>query len=76
VSCHSAPQRCRPAARNPLQDDRRRLRGHVADDRDLFDMFEFQRAATSLLGAEINAYSDRAPRNDHVSTDLATATPL
>jgi hypothetical protein len=29
-----------------------RLRGHVADDRDLFDMFEFQRAATSLLGAE------------------------
>ena len=23
-----------------------RLRGHVADDRDLFDMFEFQRNAT------------------------------
>jgi hypothetical protein len=53
-----------------------RLRGHVADDRDLFDMFEFQRAATSLLGAEITVYSDGALRNDHVSTDLATATPL
>jgi len=38
-----------------------RLRGHVADDRDLFDMFEFQRAATSLLGAEIALYSDGAP---------------
>ena len=35
-----------------------RLRGHVADDRDLFDMFEFQRAATSLLGAEITVYSE------------------
>ena len=53
-----------------------RLRGHVADDRDLFDMFEFQRAATSLLGAEITVYSDGALRNDHVSTDLAAATPL
>jgi hypothetical protein len=53
-----------------------RLRGHVADDRDLFDMFEFQRAATDLLGAEITVYSDGALRNDHVSPDLATATPL
>jgi hypothetical protein len=32
-----------------------RLRGHVADDRDLFDMFEFQRDATNLLGAEITS---------------------
>ena len=53
-----------------------RLRGHVADDRDLFDMFEFQRAATSLLDAEITVYSDGALRNEHVSADLAAATPL
>ncbi len=53
-----------------------RLRGHVAADRDLFDMFEFQRAATDLLGAEIALYSDGALRNDHVSPDLATASPL
>jgi hypothetical protein len=53
-----------------------RLRGHVADDRDLFDMFEFQRAATTLLGAEIALYSDGALNNDHVSADLAAATPL
>jgi hypothetical protein len=53
-----------------------RLRGHVASDRDLFDMFEFQRAATDLLGAEVTLYSDGALRNEHVSPDLATATPL
>ena len=53
-----------------------RLRGHIADDRDLFDMFEFQRAATDLPGAEITVYSDGALRNDHVSPDLASATPL
>jgi hypothetical protein len=53
-----------------------RLRGHLADDRDLFDMFEFQRAATDLLGAEIALYSDGTLRNDHVSPDLATASPL
>lgn len=53
-----------------------RLRGHVADDRDLFDMFEFQRAATGLLGAEVTLYSDGALSNEHVSADLAAATPL
>ena len=53
-----------------------RLRGHVADDRDLFDMFEFQRDATNLLGAEITVDSDGALRNDHVSPDLTAATPL
>ena len=53
-----------------------RLRGHVAGDRDLFDMFEFQRAATDLLGAEVTLYSDGALGNEHVSPDLATATPL
>jgi hypothetical protein len=47
-----------------------RLIGHVAEDRDLFDMFEFQRAAADLLGAEVTVYSDGALRNDHVSADL------
>jgi hypothetical protein len=53
-----------------------RLRGHVADDRDLFDIFEFQRAAGELLGAEVTVYSDGALRNQHVSPDLVSATPL
>jgi hypothetical protein len=53
-----------------------RLRGHIAADRDLFDMFEFQRAATTLLGVDIALYSDGALGNDHVSPDLAAATPL
>ena len=53
-----------------------RLRGHVSADRDLFDMFEFQRAATDLLHAEVTVYSDGALRNQHVSPDLVTATPL
>lgn len=39
-------------------------------------MFEFQRAATELLGAEVAVYSDGALANDNVSADLATATPL
>ena len=53
-----------------------RLRGHLADDRDLFDMFEFQRAAADLLGAEVTVYSDGALRNQHVSPDLVAAMPL
>jgi len=53
-----------------------RLRGHVSADRDLFDMFEFQRAATDLLHAEVTVYSDGALRNQHVSPDLVTATLL
>jgi hypothetical protein len=53
-----------------------RLRGHVAADRDLFDMFEFQRVATDLLGADVAMYSDGALQNDYVSLDLAAATPL
>ena len=53
-----------------------RLRGHLADDRDLFDMFEFQRAAADLLGAEVTVYSDGALGNQHVSADLVAATPL
>jgi hypothetical protein len=53
-----------------------RLRGHVAEGRDLLDVFEFQRAATDLLGAEVVLFSDGALRNEHVSPDLVTATPL
>jgi hypothetical protein len=53
-----------------------RLRGHVGDDRDLFDVFEFQRAATELLGAEVVVFSDGALRNAYVSPDLVTATSL
>jgi hypothetical protein len=53
-----------------------RLRGHVGDDRDLFDMFEFQREATELVRAELVLYSDGALRNEHVSRDLVAATPL
>lgn len=53
-----------------------RLRGHVADDRDLFDVFEFQRTAADLLGAEVTVYSDGALRNEHVSPDLIAAAPL
>jgi hypothetical protein len=53
-----------------------RLRGHIAADRDLFDMFEFQRAVTTLLAAEIALYSDGALGNGHVSADRAAATVL
>jgi len=53
-----------------------RLRGHVAGNRDLFDVFEFQRAAADLLGAEVTVYSDGALRNQHVSPDLVTVTSL
>jgi uncharacterized protein (UPF0548 family) len=53
-----------------------RLRGHVAEGRDLLEVFEFQRAATDLLGAEVVLFSDGALRNEHVSPDLVTATPL
>ena len=53
-----------------------RLRGHIGNGRDLFDMFEFQRAASDLLGAEVALFSDGALRNDHVSPDLVTASSL
>jgi hypothetical protein len=53
-----------------------RLRSHVAEDRDLFDMFEFQREATDLLDAKVVLYSDGALSNDNVSPDVITATPL
>ena len=53
-----------------------RLRGHVAGDRELSGMFEFQRAAADLLGAEVTVYSDEALRHQHDSPDLVTATSL
>lgn len=34
-----------------------RLVGHVADDRDLFDAFAFQRGAQRLLGADVELFS-------------------
>ncbi len=55
---------------------RGRLLGHVAADRDLFDMFEFQRAASDLVGADVSVYSDGALENEHVSADLVAATLL
>src|ERR1019366_2102780 len=53
-----------------------RLRGHLADDRDLFDMFEFQRAAADLLGAEVTVYSDGGPANQPGSPGPGSRTPL
>lgn len=53
-----------------------RLRGRVDVDHDLFDMFEFQRDATDLLGAEVALFSEGALTNDHVSPDLRAASAL
>jgi hypothetical protein len=53
-----------------------RLRGHISEDRDPFGPFEFERAATELLGAEIELFSDEVLRNEHVIPDLVTASPL
>lgn len=53
-----------------------RLRGHVDDNHDLFDVFEFQRAAADLIGAQVAVFSDGALSNDHVSPDLRAASGL
>lgn len=53
-----------------------KLRGRVDDEHDLFDMFEFQRAASGLLSAEIVLFSAGALENDNVSPDLQDASPL
>lgn len=53
-----------------------RLRGRVDTHHDLFDMFEFQRDATDLLGSEVALFSDGALSNDHVSPDLRAASVL
>lgn len=42
-----------------------RLVGHVADDRDLFDVFAFQRGAQRLLGAKVELFSDAVLMHAH-----------
>lgn len=53
-----------------------RLVGHVAQDRDLLDMVEFDLAATDLLAAKVSLFSDAVLGHPHVSVDLVDATPL
>ncbi|MGH3097523.1 MAG: hypothetical protein ACRDMV_16190 [Streptosporangiales bacterium] len=53
-----------------------RLLGRVAPDRDLFDVFAFQREASHLLGAEIELFSEAVLNHEHVSPDLAAARKL
>ncbi|MEB3062613.1 hypothetical protein [[Mycobacterium] zoologicum] len=53
-----------------------KLRGRIDDEHDLFDMFEFQRAATDLIGADVVLFSVGALRNENVSPDLRSAAPL
>jgi hypothetical protein len=50
-----------------------RLVGHVADDRDMFDMVDFDLAATDLLGAKLSLLSDAVLRHPNVSEDLLEA---
>ena len=53
-----------------------RLVGHLAEDRDLFDVADFETDAAAMLGAEVEVFSDRVLANANVSPDLLTATPL
>jgi hypothetical protein len=53
-----------------------KLLGRIDNEHDLFDMFEFQRAATDLIGADVILFSVGALGNDNVSPDLQAATPL
>ena len=53
-----------------------RMRAHVAEDRDLMDVFAFQNVVRELLGAEVAVLSDGALGNANVSTDLLNAQPL
>jgi hypothetical protein len=53
-----------------------KLVGHVAEDRDAFDVADFEVAAVELLGAELRLYSDRVLGNRNVSRDLVAARPL
>lgn len=53
-----------------------KLLGRVDDNHDLFDVFEFQRAATDLVGGEVALFSVGALVNENVSPDLRSATPL
>lgn len=53
-----------------------RLRGHILEGHDPFAPFSFERAATQLLGAEVEVFSDEVLRNEHVGPDLVVATRL
>jgi hypothetical protein len=53
-----------------------RLVGHVAEDRDTFDVIDFEIAAMELLAAEVMLFSDGVLGNRNVSPDLVAATPL
>jgi hypothetical protein len=50
--------------------------GHVADDRDFFDVADFQTAASEELRAEVELFSDAVLGNPHSSPDLHSAKPL
>lgn len=53
-----------------------RLVGHLADDRDLLDVIEFELAAGDLLGAPVSLFSDAVLTKGDVSPDLIAAQPL
>ena len=53
-----------------------RLVGHLDEDRDSFDVADFETAAEFLLGAEAILFSDGVLSKRNVSPDLETATPL
>jgi hypothetical protein len=53
-----------------------RLVGHVADDRDFFDVADFQTAASEELQAEVELFSDAVLGNPHSTPDLHSAKPL
>jgi hypothetical protein len=53
-----------------------RLVGHVAPDRDLWDVVDFDLAARDLLGATIRLFSDAVLTKTNVSPDLVDAQPI
>src|SRR5258706_14526035 len=53
-----------------------RLVGHLADERDSFDVADFETAAEALLGADIVLFSDGVLGKQNVSPELGTGTPL
>jgi hypothetical protein len=53
-----------------------RLVGHLDDDRDSFDVADFETAAELLVGAEVILFSDGVLGKANVSPDLEAAAPL
>lgn len=53
-----------------------RLVGHVAADKDMLDVVEFDIAATDMLAARVSLFSDAVLNHPHVSVDLLDASPL